>query len=271
MVRPKKTYKKSYKKRYYKRRYKKRYSKKYRFRKFRKSVSPEIRQIKGELNYVRNQDGTLTNNRGMIYRLIDIDTQTSATEAENVVYRVNGKAISGNKIKLKWLYIKGYYRCENTEREGYSPSAEVNVQLKIFRLFKNISNSQLTWGDIIQNNLDFTQLTTDAVQRELLYLADMKNDLKGKLWIKTKKIYRKYSPVNSFIPFKIRIPLYDAVVQCDSYKSGNSYIANHDPSTNGLYITMLSPQQVPDGPYTGDAARPYRHLYMKYKIYYTDN
>lgn len=63
--------KKQARKRYYKKRYyKKRYSKKYRFRKFRKSVSPEIQQMKGTIEYIQNSDGTLSKTRGAIYRLI---------------------------------------------------------------------------------------------------------------------------------------------------------------------------------------------------------
>ena len=239
MARPKKTYKKS-KKRYYKKRYyKRRYSKKYRFRKFRKSVTPEIQQIKGTLDYTSALDGTVTNHRGYMYNLLTIGTQNSASEPENVRFLVNNKPITGSKIKMKWLYIKGYFRCESSSAGSYGAN-EVNLQIKIFRLFKNLTNAPLTWKDVVQDNIDYSNssLDTDAVQRQLLYLSDMKNDLKGKLWIKTKKLYRKYTPINSYIPFKIRIPLYDAVLQCDSYRSGTQFISNSDPSTNGLYISV---------------------------------
>lgn len=271
MVKPAKT-KKQYRKRYYKKRYyKKRYGKKYRFRKFRKSISPEIQQMKGTLEYIQNSDGTLSRTRGAIYRLINPSTQSTATEPENVIYNVNNRVISGNKIKLKWLYIKGYLRMEDAAMAGSGQSQEVNVQIKIFRLFKNLTNSSLNWSEIVQDNINYSQIDTDAVQRQLLYLSDMKNDLKGKLWIKTKKLYRKYTPINSFIPFKIRIPLYDAVVQCDCYKSGNNWVSQDEVSTNGLYISVLSPNEFPMAPYGSATTRPFKQLYMKYKIYYTDN
>lgn len=270
MARPKKTYKNS-KKRYYKKRYyKRRYSKKYRFRKFRKSVTPEIQQFKGTLDYTSGLDGSVSNSRGSIYTLLNIGTQSSASQPEDVKFTVNGKPITGSKIKLKWLYIKGFYRCEQSSSTG-SSTAEVNLQIKIFRLFKNLTNTSLTWRDIVQDNINYSNVDNDDVQRQLLYLSDMKNDLKGKLWIKTKKLYRKYSPINSFIPFKIRIPLYDAVVQCDTSLSGSSFIASNVPSTNGLYISVLSPTQFPDGPLAESPNRAYKQLYMKYKIYYTDN
>lgn len=269
MVKPAKT-KKQARKRYYKKRYyKKRYSKKYRFRNFRKSLSPEIQQIKGTFDYIQNADGTVSKQRGAIYRLLSPNTNSTGSDPENVVFNMNNKKITGNKIKLKWLYIKGYLRMEDTAQD--SANSEVNVQIKIFRLFNNLTNSSLNWDAIVQDNINYSQIDSDAVQRQILYLSDMKNDLKGKLWIKTKRLYRKYTPINSFIPFKIRIPLYDAVVQCDCYKSGNSWVSNDEVSTNGLYLAVLSPNEFPMSPTSAQPSRPYRQLYMKYKIYYTDN
>lgn len=269
MARPKKTYKKSKKRYYNKRYYKRRYSKKYRFRKFKKAVTPEIQQFRGTLDYTSGLDGSVSNSRGSIYTLLNIATQSSSTQPEDVKFSINGKPITGSKIKLKWLYIKGYYRAESPISLG--AAADVNLHIKIFRVFKNLTNTPLSWRDVVQDNIDYNNIDSDAVQRQLLYLSDMKNDLKGKLWIKTKKIYRKYTPINSYIPFKIRIPLYDAVVQCDSYLNGSSFIANSVPSTNGLYLSVLSPTQFPDGPLTESPNRAYKQLFMKYKIYYTDN
>ena len=77
---------------------------------------------------------------------------------------------------------------------------------------------------------------------------------------KVKNLYRKYDNINNVIPFKMRIPLYDCVLTCDTtFNSTTGYTAQNNPSTNGLYFTFLS-----------DKFDSNTSINYKWKLYYTD-
>lgn len=250
---PRRVYKKrSYKKRVYKtRRYKKRYNR-YRFYKRNAIKKPEIRIIRDNNRFVSNHGGDIRN-----LTMVG-GSPTTGQDGDNIQYTINGTNIEGKKIRLKYLYIKGYFMT-NTD-------TDINAKIYVFRRKTNTSNSSLSWGDLMDLPLNFSapNAWTDDNIRDILYKYDWKNDIKNKITHKVKNLYRRYDATNNIIPFKIRIPLYDCVLTCDCSNSSSAlttWTPNENPSTNGLYMSFITSQPL-------DATNV--NLNYKTKLYYTD-
>lgn len=256
---PRKVYKKrSYKKRVYKgRRYKRRY---YKRKFYRKSTikRPEINILS-----VQTNNFTVSTANGQLYPLTQISGD-AVNDSDKTIFKIGGsgeKTIQGKKIRLKYLYIKGYMYSNDSSDDN------INAKIYVFRQKQNIGNQDLKWSDMLDMpfGLDTpTSWTTDNIN-DILYRYDWKNDIKGKLKHYVRNLYKSYDNTNNIIPFKIRIPLYDCVLTCDNYydvneSSANKWKASINPSTNGLWFSFITNKGISENHY----------LKMKYKLYYTD-
>lgn len=252
---PRKTYKKrTYKKRAYKtRRYRRRY---YKRRYYKKSIKkPEIHISKntidiGPSSSVKNGD------------FVNITTigGTNASNSDDIKYTLNNADIQGRKIRLKYLYIKGYLST------GSSLDNDINGKLYIIRRVKNVSNGGMTWSTLLDMPFALnspSSWTLDNIN-DILYCYDWKNDINGQIKHYVKKIYAKYDNTNNLIPFKIRIPLYDCVMVCDSSydTTSNQFAPSSYPSTNGIFVSYVTNNN------TGQITT--HQLRLKWKLYYTD-
>lgn len=264
---PRKVSKRSYRKRPQKaRRSKRRY---YRRRYYKRSVikKPEIRILE---NQATNQAFNGGYGVGRILNLTRVDASNPAAgvvDIDNVKYTIGnspitgtgGKLIEGSKVRLKYLYIKGYIKVSGTSEDDF------NCKLMVFRWKRNTKNDALTWDELINNtingkpNLSDPSTWTEAQRLELMYTQDWKNDIKINFYRRIKNLYRRYDDANNIIPFRIRIPLYDCVFTCDSKWETNNWVSYQNASTNGLYFTFLSNQYNDTNTIT-----------YKYKLYYTD-
>ena len=252
---PRKTYKKrTYKKRVYKgRRYKKRY---YRRRFYKKSTikRPEIHISKDNIVFLGDasnpQNGTFVN--------ITTIGGNNATNSDDIKYTLNGADIQGRKIRLKYLYVKGYLSFTSAFED------DINGKLYVIRRQKNVSNGGMTWSTLLDMPFALNSPANWTAEniRDILYCYDWKNDINGQIKHYVKKIYAKYDNTNNIIPFKIRIPLYDCVLSCDaSYDTNNGvFTPSVNPSTNAIYLSYVSTQ-----PNNTNV-----QLKLKWKLYYTD-
>lgn len=252
------TYKKrTYKKRTYKRRYRKRY---YKRRFYRKSTikKPEINILS-----VQTNNFTVSTANGQLFPMTAISAD-AVNDSDKMIFKIGGageKVIQGRKIRLKYLYIKGYMYSNDANDDN------INAKIYVFRQKQNIGNQDLKWSDMLDMpfGLDTpTSWTTDNIN-DILYRYDWKNDNKGKLKHYVRNLYKSYDNTNNIIPFKIRIPLYDCVLTCDNYydtnESGaNKWKASNNPSTNAIWFSFITNKGISDSHY----------LKMKYKLYYTD-
>lgn len=254
---PRKVSKRSYRKRPQKaRRSRKRF---YRRRFYRRSAikKPEIHIL--ETNYNANPFNDSSYGVGAFQNLTSISQVQPVAQYDTLVYKLSDKTIDGKKIRLKYLYIKGYIKV------GASTSADAddfNCKLMVFRRKRNMSNMSLDWETLINNSPSGAPSAWTEDQRlDMMYKQDWKNDIKINFYKRVKNLYRKYDDANNIIPFKIRVPLYDCVLSCDCYKSStdNKHYAHAHPSTNGLYFTFLSNK------YDDNTTINY-----KVKLYYTD-
>lgn len=252
---PRKTYKKrTYKKRVYKnRRYKKRF---YR-RKFYKPIKrPEIHIVEDTTDITFNDASTGVGN---FINLTRIGEGQPEPQYDDMWFSINNKRIDGRKIRLKYLYIKGYIKVSSSDG---GDADDFNCKLMVFRWKRNTSNSTLTWGTLVNNPPSGSPSTWSETDRlNMMYKQDWKNDIKVNFSKRIKNLYRKYDDANNIIPFKIRIPLYECVLTCDTTfdTSIGRYSALVNPSTNGIYFTLLSNK------YDDKVILSY-----KYKLYYTD-
>ena len=238
MVQKKRSYKKkSYKRRYYKRRY---YKRRYYKRRYPKPIKkPEIHITENQLG--QNAFNNSTYGMGLFNNLTVI-SGSSQNDKDAIEYKLNNKVIDGSKVRLKYLYIKGYIKVFGTNEDDF------NCKLMVFRWKRNTTNTFINWSDLINNinNFNLTDpLTWTEQQRlEMLYMQDWKNDIKVNFSKRIKNLYRKYDDANNIIPFKIRIPLYDCVLTCDCVKNTSTgiYDVISNPSNNGIYFTFLSNQ-----------------------------
>lgn len=264
MADKKRTYKKrTYKRKFYKRRF---YKKRRYFYKRKPLKKPEIHITENEV--VNKQ---LTNLNGVFTNLTNIASD-DADNYDNIQYKINDKKFDGKKIRLKYLYIKGYIKVENNDDEDFVDADDFNLKLMIFRRKRNMSNNNMTWTDIINtgnvypdgpsvyHKIDLTDPSNwnDSDKLWMMYEADYKNDIRINFYRKVKNLYRKYDDANNIIPFKIRVPLYDCVLTCDCKFENRLFTAYNDPSTNGVYFTIL----------TNNTANKF--INYKYKLYYTD-
>lgn len=252
---PRKVSKRSYKKRTYKpRRYKKRT---YRRRFYKRSTikKPEINIVSGSREEYPFNNATLGVGTIQNFTAISGDPVNGVDDLQ---YKLFNKNIEGSKVRLKYLYIKGYIKVSGTNEDDF------NCKLMVFRWKRNVLNRALTWDDLINNNYNIPLSTpanwTEAQRLQMLYMQDWKNDIKINFYRRVKNLYRKYDDANNIIPFRIRIPLYDCVMTCDSEKnSNNKFVPVANPSTNGLYFTFLSNQ-----------LNENCTISYKWKLYYTD-
>ena len=256
MVQKKRTYKKrTYKKRSYKPR---RYKRVYRRRYYKRSAlkKPEIHIVEDAVNEFPFNNSTF--GLGKFNNLSKI-TGSGVSDLDEIQYKLMGKNIEGSKVRLKYLYIKGYIKVSGTNEDDF------NCKLMVFRWKRNTLNNTLSWVDLLNNttygnpNLSDPSTWSETQRLQLLYMQDWKNDIKINFYKRVKNLYRKYDDANNIIPFKIRIPLYDCVLTCDNTKSSSTYTPNPDASTNGLYFTFLSNQ-----------FNETNTISYKWKLYYTD-
>lgn len=255
---PRKTYKKrTYKKRTYKaRRYKRRYYKRRYYRKPLKKPEIHISSDNIEFSHTGLSNGTIKNITAISSEPIPAPLPAPG-DNDLVQFNINGKHIEGRKIRLKYLYIKGYL---------YSVDNNINGKLYIFRRKKNVSQNGLAWSSLMElpiNLNDPSSWTTENIN-DILYKYDWKNDINNQIKKKVKLIYKSYDNNNNYIPFKIRIPLYDCVLTCDSYYSisNQQWVASEYPSTNALFISYVTNANM------GENST--HTLKLKYKLYYTD-
>lgn len=250
--------KRTYKKRAYKRRYKRTYRRRGYKRRFYKPIKkPEIHIMESSVGSVFNNS---TLGVGTFHNMTDILSDGATTE-DAIVYKIQGKPIEGKKIRLKYLYIKGYIKVlSSTDADDF------NCKLMVFRRKRNTTNILMQWTTLVNNTGRITSINdpttwTDEQRLQMMYMQDWKNDIRVNFYKKVKNLYRKYDDANNIIPFKIRIPLYDCVLTCDSTfnSSTNTFMAQNHPSTNGLYFTFLSNKYDEN-----------TYINYKYKLYYTD-
>lgn len=261
---PRKTYKKrTYKKRAYKtRRYRKRF---YKRRFYNKSIKkPEIHIYKGEQNVININNGVLKH-LTPINPVIDLSSG-GYTDSDAVEFKLDDKLIDGRKIRLKYLYIKGYFNLFDTSDDN------INAKFYVFRYKKNVNNSNLSWSSLMDlpiGVLDTPTSWTASNKKDILYTYDWKNDINNVIKRKVKNMYRKYDDNNNLVPFKIRIPLYDCVLTCDTKFDSTSgrWTAESVPSTNSLWCAFLTTATLYSG--TGDAETS-NYCRYKWKLYYTD-
>lgn len=268
----KRTYKKrTYKKRTYKaRRYKRRY---YKRRYYRKPIKkPEIHILKEEYDY-SSDDGDYTN--GQFINLTPISAVVNSTQSDNMDFKIGDKQIEGRKIRLKYLYIKGYYQLsysyQGSGEDDNTNDNNVNAKLYVFRVKRNTTNSNInSWATFLdmpigQNNpSSWSQMDIQNV----LYAYDWKNDIKTNIYKRVKNLYKSYDNTNNVIPFKIRIPLYDCVLTCENQYSvgNNNWVPNPNPSTNQILFNFVTL-----GSLTSKTAQQRaQFLHLKTKLYYTD-
>lgn len=267
---PRKTYKRrTYKKRTYKaRRYKRRY---YKRRYYRKPIKkPEIHILKEEYAYSADEGDKV--NGGFI-NITPISADPS-TDSDNMKFMIGDKQIEGRKIRLKYLYIKGYYQLSYSYQGAGEDDTEndnnVNAKLYVFRIKKNMSNTFTGWNTFLDMPVNYNNSdnwTYPNIQ-DILYTYDWRNDLKTNVVKRVKNLYKAYDNTNNLIPFKIRIPLYDCVLTCDNSYSdnNNNYIAQQYPSTNGILFSFIT-----TGALTSKTAQQRaQFLKLKTKLYYTD-
>lgn len=254
---PRKVSKRSYRKRPQKaRRSRRRY---YRRRYYKRNVikKPEIHICSDniEFSHIGLSNGTIKH-----ITSITGTVGSGAQGPENndlIQFRINNKNIEGRKIRLKYLYIKGYL---------YSEDNNINGKLYIFRRKKNVSNGPLTWTGLMELPINLSSpgsWTTENIN-DILYKYDWKNDINNVIKKKVKMIYKSYDNNNNYIPFKIRIPLYDCVLSCDASwnSTDQSWEASAYPSTNALFISYITNASMGEG--------STHALKLKYKLYYTD-
>lgn len=128
----------SYQRKYYKRRYKKLY---------RKALKrPEIHIVEKDLGYNFNNG---TYGVGQIVKLTEItNSNATAADMDDVKFNINGKPIEGRKIRLKYLYIKGYIK---VGAQTAADADDFNCKLMVFRWKRNTTNQVLYWGDLMNN------------------------------------------------------------------------------------------------------------------------
>lgn len=251
---PRKAYKKrTYKKRTYKaKRYRRRYYKRRYYR--RKAIKkPEIHIVDDNLTWSYNN---LSN--GEFKNITTITGQVEGTGGgpDTIKFSINGKGIEGRKIRLKYLYIKGYL---------YTTENNVNGKIYVIRRQKNGGNAGMSWQTLLNMPVNVLPSNwTDENINDVLYRYDWKNDLNGQIKHYVKSIYKSYDNNNNYIPFKIRIPLYDCVLTCDNewVPQTQIWIANANPSTNAIYLSYVTNAPMGEGSTTS--------LKLKYKLYYTD-
>ena len=253
---PRKVSKRSYRKRPQKaRRSRRRY---YRRRFYKRSTikKPEIHIVESAVNEFAFNNSTY--GVGTFNNLTKI-SGSGVSVLDQIQYKLMNKNIEGSKVRLKYLYIKGYIKVSGTNEDDF------NCKLMIFRWKRNTLNASLGWSDLLNNttwgnpNLSDPSTWSETERLQLLYMQDWKNDIKINFYKRVKNLYRKYDDANNIIPFKIRVPLYDCVLTCDNSKNGSTYTPNADPSTNGLYFTFLSNQ-----------FNETNTISYKWKLYYTD-
>lgn len=255
---PRKVSKRSYRKRPQKaRRSRRRY---YRRRFYRRTAikKPEIHICSDniEFSYTGLSNGTI-NPITLISGTVGGGGAEGPENNDLIQFRINNKPIEGRKIRLKYLYIKGYL---------YSEDNNINGKLFIFRRKKNTQNGPLTWGGLMELPINLNNpstWTTDNIN-DILYKYDWKNDINNQIKKKVKLIYKSYDNNNNYIPFKIRIPLYDCVLTCDASWSSTTpgWTVSSYPSTNDLYISYITNANMGQG--------STHALKLKYKLYYTD-
>lgn len=254
---PRKVYKKrTYKKRTYKaRRYKRRYRRRFYRRKTIKKPEIYISDDNLEWSYGNLSNGEFKNITA-ISGSIAQDQPPYEGSSDLMVFKINNKQIEGRKIRLKYLYIKGYlYTAENN----------VNGKIYVIRRQKNSGNSGMTWQTLLNMPVNVlpSNWTNDNIN-DVLYRYDWKNDLNGQIKHYVRSVYKSYDNNNNYIPFKIRIPLYDCVLTCDNewVPQTSTWTANVNPSTNGIYLSYVTNAPMGEGSTTT--------LKLKYKLYYTD-
>lgn len=248
MPRPRKTAKRTYKRRTYKKRY---YKRRF-YRRYKPIKKPEIRIC--ESMFIFNQQSQ----NGQLRHLTEIsDDGVSKPQANQVKYKLNGQDLEGRKIRLKYLYIKGYLQVDNTNNMD-----DFNAKFYVFRKKKNLDNTALTWTDLLDmpEALVSPGSWDDTQRLDVLYTYNWKNDINGIIKKKVKNLYRRYDNANNIVPFKLRIPLYDCVMSCDTSISNSTYSARIRPSTNDIYYAMISNKALSNTTF----------LRVKFKLYYTD-
>ena len=156
----------------------------------------------------------------------------------NLFFNIGGKPIEGKKIRLKYLYIKGYIMVSGSSATTTNnPNGTMNIndavddnfncKLMVFRWKRNTTNYTLNWTTLmngITSNSPANWTTADILN--MMYRYDWKNDITINFYKKVKNLYRKYDNINNVIPFKMRIPLYDCVLTCDTtFNSTTGYTA----------------------------------------------
>lgn len=265
-------YKKRYsKKRYYKRFKKGTYQRKYYKRRYKKSYRktlkrPEVHILKENVFFGENMNGALVN----LTTITNQNGTTGYNQSDEVQYKIRDKNIEGKKIRLKYLYIKGYVNISTT---AATDDDNICGKVYVFRRKQNLSNNDLGWNGLLDtpyNLNDTSNFSNQKVLHDILYVYDWKNDVKQQVKRKVKNIYRKYDDGNNVLPFKIRIPLYDCVLTCDNnYNTQyNKFNAQSFPSTNGIWLSFITTKTL-----SGNAdnyAFTDNFMKCKYKLYYTD-
>lgn len=243
--------KKYYKRKYYKRKYYKKASVK----------KPEIRRVTGEIKY-GNQEGLYKNGDMFNVTSIGFDPIPGVIieNNNNVNYKLWTSNILGRKIRLKYLYLKGYLL------HNYANNENINAKLFVFDKKRNMDNTGLVWSDVknTQGLTDNSATWTSLQTADVLYKYDWSNGLKNFVTHKSKSFYSKYDNINNTIPFKLRVPLYDRVMTCspwiDPAHPNNGWIAKEIPETNAIFLSFLST----------DNNMVNTSIVIKWKLYYTD-
>lgn len=234
MVKPKRTYKKSSKRRYYKRRYNKYKKYKKRYNKYKYHMirgTPELYKTDQTVIYHSGAYDYLgRNSNGQIMNLCKF------TKNGDQIY-MNGQKINGTKIRMKYIYIKGYIKIGT--HDVNNPDRGMDLRLSVYRKYKNVTNDGLNYSDLyddslVPNNPGEWGYDTNGFSTEhnILYNYEYKGDVKGNIKIYETKKHITYKNYNDYIPFKLRVSC-NCVLQVDEVNT------NQYSSKNAFFMAFM--------------------------------
>lgn len=262
----KKTYTRR-KKRYYKRRYK-RYRKWKARRGFYRHVASTPELHKSSMNFLYGSQNETSSTYLTNGSIVNIGAQSKDASGN---FFFNNVPVSGRKINLKYIYIKGYV-CTSHQYSGSTPDSEpadyVNYyhRIALYNVKRNLKNTPPTYADLYDTNLidsnpNNWEWDTAGVEhpiRDILFKLSYKEDVYKNIKIYQKKKFMKYKFGGDVIPFKMRLSI-NQIVEFDQNTGYNN------PSTNAWYMAMIMP------PLEKSSGVPGFRAHINVRLYWTDN
>ena len=139
-------------------------------------------------NSVNSNFNDTTSGVGIFQNLTTI-TSNDDPDIDKLIFNIGGKPIEGKKIRLKYLYIKGYIMVSGSSATTTNnPNGTMNIndavddnfncKLMVFRWKRNTTNYTLNWTTLmngITSNSPANWTTADILN--MMYRYDWKNDI----------------------------------------------------------------------------------------------